>query len=67
MALDVEVHTLLLQFILISTQDFAEDSMEGGQQSAALLRHLVGRCPQIQSANIKKNQISGVDFTPTMT
>ena len=53
MALDVEVHALLLQFILISSQNFTEDSVESGQEAAALLHHLLLCGVQIQSGNFK--------------
>ena len=51
--LDVEVQTLLLQFILISAQNFAEDSVEGCQEAAALLRYLVVGGAQIQPESSK--------------
>ena len=51
--LDVEVQALLLQFILISAQNFAEDSVESGQQAAALLHHLMLSRAQIKSGNFK--------------
>ena len=51
--LDVEVQTLLLQFILISPENFTEDRVEGRQQAAALLRHRVVGGAQVQSGNIK--------------
>ena len=53
MSLDVEVQALLLQFILISPENFAEDSVEGRQKAAPLLRHLVVVGAQIQSESFK--------------
>ena len=53
LALDVEVQALLLQFVLISAENFAEDSVEGRQEAAALLRHLVVGGAQIQPESSK--------------
>ena len=51
--LNVEVQALLLQFILISAQNLTEDSVESGQEAAALLHHLVLSGAQIQPGNVK--------------
>ena len=46
--LDVQIKTLLLQLILISSHDLAEDGLEGGHQAPGLLAGDLGRAAHVK-------------------